>query len=254
MNTNKNRTNRPGGIIMAVALIMFGLATSLSAATVSGKVTDAKSGDYLPGANVILVGTTNGAATDRAGDFYIANVPTGDYTLTVKYIGYEDYTLEITVSENNNDNYFTIAINVSSVKMEDVVVSGLRQGQAKALSQQKSADNIKSVVDEEQMKMFPDVNSAEVMQRIPGVSIARDQGEGRYVLVRGTSPRMNSTSIDGVKIPSGEGGDRSVMLDVISADNLSGIEVTKAITPDMDGDAIGGAVNLKTKSAMDYPG
>lgn len=104
------------------------------------------------------------------------------------------------------------------------------------------------------MQLFPDVNSAEVLQRVPGVSISRDQGEGRYVLVRGTSPQLNSMTINGVKVPSPEGGVRSVALDVISADNLAGIEVTKAITPDMDGDAIGGAVNLKTKSAMDYPG
>lgn len=221
---------------------------------IEGRVTDAKDGDYLPGANVLLEGTNFGAATDRTGYFCILNIPAGSYEVTVSYVGYDEYSETVTISESNERVTLIVELNPRSIEMGEVLVTGLRQGQAKALSQQKSAESIKNIVDEEQMQLFPDVNSAEVLQRIPGVSIARDQGEGRYVLVRGTSPRLNSTSVNGVKVPSPEGGDRSVMLDVISADNLAGIEVTKAITPDMDGDAIGGAVNLKTKSALDYPG
>lgn len=221
---------------------------------VEGRVVDAKTGEYLPGANIVLVGTNFGAATDRAGTFIIMNVPEGTYDLKVTYVGYEEFSTNVTISNDIKKVDLVIELKVSYVEMGEVVVEGLRQGQAKALTQQKNAESIENIVDEEQMKLFPDVNSAEVLQRVPGVSIARDQGEGRYVLVRGTSSRMNSTSINGVKIPSPEGGDRSVALDVIAADQLAGIEVTKAITPDMDGDAIGGAVNLKTKSALDYPG
>jgi len=247
------------GVLFTILLLLGGLANpdALLAkvrGTVEGRVVDAQSGDYLPGANVIVTGTNYGAATDRTGSFVIMNVPEGTYDLTVSYVGYEEFKTSITLSETVNRVKVEVELKVSYIKMSEVMVEGLMQGQTKALSQQKSAENIKNIVDEEQMQLFPDVNSAEVLQRIPGVSIARDQGEGRYVLVRGTSPTMNSTSINGVKIPSPEGGDRSVVLDLISADNLAGIEVTKAITPDMDGDAIGGAVNLKTKSAMDYPG
>jgi len=261
VNQSVSRGNRSSVIssVFAIFLVLcfLTLPVSLHAnvkGSVEGRVVDAASGSYLPGANVLLSGTNYGAATDRTGYFYIMNIPAGSYDVTVSYMGYDKFSGAVTISESEKRVSLNVDLSVSSIEMGEVLVTGLRQGQAKALSQQKSADNIKNVVDEEQMKMFPDVNSAEVLQRIPGVSIARDQGEGRYVLVRGTSPRMNSTSINGVKVPSGEGGDRSVMLDVISADNLSGIEVTKAITPDMDGDAIGGAVNLKTKSAMDYPG
>ncbi|MGC9364379.1 MAG: TonB-dependent receptor [Fidelibacterota bacterium] len=202
----------------------------------------------------MLQGTNFGATTDRTGYFCILNVPVGTYTVMVSYVGYDEYSEAVTIGGSDERVTLNVELSPRSIEMGEVLVTGLRQGQAKALSQQKSAESIKNVVDEEQMQLFPDMNSAEVLQRIPGVSITRDQGEGRYVLVRGTSPRLNSTSVNGVKIPSPEGGDRSVMLDVISADNLSGIEVTKAITPDMDGDAIGGAVNLKTKSALDYPG
>ena len=254
MSTNKNRTNRPGGIIMAVALIMFGLATSLSAATISGKITDANSGDFLPGANVILVGTSSGAATDNMGDFSIPNVPAGNYTLTVKYIGYEDYSQEITVTDNNNENYFEIAINVSFVEMEDVVVSGLRFGEAKSLAQQKASNNIINIISAEQIEAFPDPNSAEAIRRLPGVSVQMDQGEARYVLIRGTEARLNSTQINGNNIPSPEDDNRNVSLDVIPSDLLGSIEVSKALTPDMEGDAIGGSVNLVTKNAFDFDG
>jgi TonB-dependent receptor len=254
MNTNKNRTNRPDGIIIAVALIMFGLATSLSAATVSGKITDANSGDYLLGANVILVGTSSGAATDNMGDFSISNVPAGNYTLTVKYIGYEDYSQEITVTDNNDENYFEIAISVSFVEMEDVVVSGLRFGEAKSLAQQKASDNIQNVVSAEQIEAFPDPNSAEALRRLPGISVQNDHGEGRYVLIRGTEARLSTTQINGNNIPSPEDDNRNVSLDVIPSDLLGTIVVSKALTPDMDGDAIGGSINLITKKAFDFDG
>ncbi|MFC2135796.1 TonB-dependent receptor, partial [Bacteroidota bacterium] len=114
------------------------------------------------------------------------------------------------------------------------------------------SNNIKNVVSEEQMEKFPDINSAEALQRLPGISIQRDQGEGRYVQVRGTPPRMNSMKINGENIPSPEGSDRTAQMDIIPSDQLSSIEVVKAITPDMDANAIGGSVNLVTKSALDY--
>lgn len=221
---------------------------------IEGRISDSESGEYLPGANIVLVDAKLGAASDRSGQFYITNVPLGNYMVNVSYVGYNDYTTEVTLTAANPRVSLNIELLPSRIEMAGVLVTGLRQGQAKALSQQKTAENIKNIVDEEQMRLFPDVNSAEVLQRVPGVSITRDQGEGRYVLVRGTSPRLNSTTINGVKVPSPEGGDRSVQMDIISADNLAGIEVTKAITPDMDGDAIGGSVNLRTKSALDYPG
>ena len=133
---------------------------------------------------------------------------------------------------------------------EDVTVTApILEGQARALNQQQNAPNIMNVVSADQIGAFPDPNAAEAVQRVPGVSIQRDQGEGRYVLVRGTEARLNSMMIDGERIPSPEGDIRSVALDVIPADLLESIEVTKALTPDMDGDAIGGAVNLVTRQA-----
>ncbi len=228
------------------------LGQTLNAGVVTGRVTDAGTGGYLPGANVVLEGTAFGAASDRTGDYWIANIPLGTYSLHVSYIGYEDYRAEIVVSADDEAVSHNVAMTASYVEMEAVEISGIRVGQSKALNQQKTADDIRNVVAEEQIQSFPDVNSAEVLQRVPGVSIERDQGEGRYVIIRGTEARMNAMSINGERIPPADGGRRAIAMDVIPADQLASIEVTKAITPDMDGDAIGGSVNLVTRSALDY--
>ena len=242
------------GALVILLVLMFS-ATGLMAQSgrITGRVVDAKSGVYLPGANVMVQGTQLGAASDRQGRYTIENVPAGAHTLVVSYLGYEKYTGDVSVTAGGKIER-DIALQISYIEGEEVVINGLRAGQIKALSQQRTAAKIENVVDSEQMQRFPDVNSAEVVQRVPGVAVERDQGEGRYVLVRGMSAQLSSVTINGEKIPSPQGDVRYVALDAIAADQLAGIEVTKAITPDMDANAISGSVNLRTKSALDYPG
>jgi TonB-dependent receptor len=225
----------------------------LFAGTVTGRVTDITSNDYLPGANVQIQGTNYGAATDRTGNFSIRNVPPGDYTLVVSYVGYEDYSADISVPEDGVLSH-DAQLNATVVEMSEVTVAGLRVGAAKALSQQKSSNRIANIVSSDQIESFPDFNSAEALRRLPGISVQNDHGEGRYILVRGTEARLNSTQINGNNIPSPEDDNRNVSLDVIPSDLLGSVEVSKALTPDMDGDAIGGSVNLITKTAFDYGG
>ena len=137
---------------------------------VSGRVIDVDTKDYLPGANIILEGTTFGAATDRSGLYRISNIPPGTYALIASYIGYQDISIEITIGTQGYTLTQDIEIKASDVKMQEVQIVGLAQGQTKALSSQKNADNIKNVVSEEQMEKFPDINSAEALQRLPGIS------------------------------------------------------------------------------------
>ena len=241
---------------MNINLIKWTLISILSfqfilAGGINGKVTDAGSGDFLPGANVVLDGTNYGASSDRYGEFTISNVPDGNYTLTVTYVGYADYSDSVTVGSDVVSR--DIALSVDYVAMEAVNVTGLAQGQAKALSQQRSAGNIKNVVSRDQMEKFPDQNVADVLQRLPGIALESDHGEGRYVQIRGAEASLNTTTINGVKVPSPEDV-RKISLDIIPSYSLGSVEVTKAITPDMDGDAIGGHVNLITKNAFDYDG
>lgn len=256
MSKKFHETKRGSFFIFMITLIIGMMATTeLSMAQTNGRiigqVTDAKTGNFLPGANIVLEGTALGTASDRAGMYRIENVTPGTYTLKVIYVGYNEFSASVEVTAGGTVSQ-DASMEGSYIEGEEILVEGLRQGQAKALSQQKIASNIKNVVDQEQMKKFPDINSAEVLQRIPGIALQRDQGEGRYVQIRGTPSRMNSMKVNGENIPSPEGGERTAQMDIIPADQLASIEVIKAITPDMDANAIGGAVNLVTKSALDY--
>jgi TonB-dependent receptor len=217
--------------------------------TLIGFVVDEKASP-LPGAALVVVGTNLTAVTDSNGKFQIFRVPAGKITLEVNYLGFERKTVEVTIEARKimrHDVVMDTGIGVS--EEVTVVAEPLREGQAKALNQQKNAPNIIDIVSSDFIGAFPDSNSAEATQRLPGVAIQRDQGEGRYVLIRGTEARLNAMMLNGEVLPSPEGDIRNVALDVIPADLLDMIEVTKALTPDMDADSIGGAVNLITKTA-----
>ena len=164
-------------------IVLFSLMQFTFAADISGRVTDVGSGDFLPGANVIVEGTNFGASSDRSGSYKISGLVDGDYTLTVSYIGYSDYSAQVTVAGENVTN--DIQLSVSYINMEAVNVSGLAQGQVKALNQQRSAGNIKNIVSSDMIEQFPDQNVADAIQRLPGVALETDHGEGRYVQIRG---------------------------------------------------------------------
>ena len=239
-----------------IVLMLFSASGLLFAqGMVAGRVVDANSGDYLPGANVMLEGTTMGAATDREGFFMISNVPEGSYNLVVNYIGYEDYTTEVSVSSSEpRVTLDEIGLALSAMETDVIVVEGQLEGQMKALNQQRVAPNIKNIVSREQMEQFPDYTTADAVRRLPGVYISRDQGEGRYVLVRGTEPRLSNVKINGEELATSRQEERYSQLDIIGSNQVASIEVVKALTPDLDGDAIGGTVNLVTRSAFDYSG
>lgn len=218
---------------------------------VQGTVTDALNQGKLSGAQIILPGSAN-AAADLNGAFKMY-LPAGRQQLQVRYLGYKDTSIQVQVRAGEVTN---IQVTLTSVysQLSNVLVSGYTQGQAKALNQQKNADNIVNVISADQIGRFPDPNAAEALQRVPGVNIERDQGEGRYVLIRGLAPQFTSINVNGEQIPSPEADVRYVALDAIPSDQLASIEVNKSLTPDMDGDAVGGTVNLVTRTAQSKTG
>ncbi len=216
-------------------------------AILKGKISDGVNNEPLAGAHIIIKETTSGATADLEGN-YVFNLPAGTHVLVFRYIGFDEVEQEVTLQAGE-----TQVLDMEMVsqfqQLNSVVIAGNLQGQAKALNQQRSADNIKNVVAADQMGRFPDPNAAEALQRVSGVNIERDQGEGRYVFVRGLAPQFTNINVNGEQIPSPEADVRYVALDAIPADQLSSLEVTKSLTPDMDGDAIGGSVNLITRTA-----
>lgn len=138
--------------------------------------------------------------------------------------------------------------------METVLVSGQRASMKRALAQQQKADNIVSVVSSDDIGGLPDKNAAEALARLPGVAVQRDQGEGRYIVVRGMGPDYNAVTINGATVPSPEAGRRAVALDVLPSGLVRSLEVSKTLTVDQDASSLGGAVEVKSLSAFDLPG
>ncbi|MGH6744102.1 TonB-dependent receptor [Novosphingobium sp. PhB57] len=234
--------------IAAGLLASASFATIAHAGEVAGSVHDASGVRPLQSASVRIVELNRSAETDRGGNFIFGDVPAGTYTLEARYVGAEVTTQSVSVAATGR-----IASNfdLPAIGGGDILVTGQTANLTSALSRQKAADGVVSVLTRDAVGQFPDQNVAESLRRLPGVNILNDQGEGRYVSVRGLDPDLNGTSINGVRMPAPESDARSVALDVVSSDTIESVEVKKSFTPDMDGDFIGASVEIKTTSAFD---
>ena len=241
----------------AVGLLLMWIAMSSSRGVLAqerygsifGTVMDA--GHYvLPGARIDVEPKGPSAVSDEQGRFTIANVPSGDYTVVVSYVSLLPYTTKVTVV-GGEAVHVEAVLAVAGVKEEVTVTAARPRGEAQALNRERTADNIVQVLPAEVITSLPNTNIADAVGRLPSVSLERDEGEGKYVQIRGTDPRLSNVTIDGVNVPPPEGGVRVVKLDVIPSDLVASIEVNKTLSAKQDGDAIGGSVNLVTKTAQD---
>ena len=135
--------------------------------------------------------------------------------------------------------------------LEEIYVYGQKAMMQNALNRQRDSDVAKSVVTRDSIGNFPDQNVAEAVRRLAGVNVLNDQGEGRFVAVRGLDPKLNSSSVNGTRLPSPESDTRAVALDVIASELVEAVEVVKTLTPDMDADTIGASINIETTSAFE---
>ncbi|MEM6285650.1 MAG: TonB-dependent receptor [Bacteroidota bacterium] len=239
--------------LLSALLVLLAPLAAAQTGGVAGRVTDAATGSPLPGATVRLLdgqgALARGAATDVDGAYRLGGVPAGTYTLAVSYLGYAEARQPVTVASGA-----TVRADASlapeATELGAAVVLGTRaQGQAVALQQQREAANIRNVISADQIGRFPDVSAPEALQRVPGIGVQRDQGDGRFLQIRGASPQFTTVTFNGERIPSPEGDVRQIALDAVPTEVLQAVEVSKAITPDMDADAIGGSVNLVTRRA-----
>ncbi|SDD34636.1 TonB-dependent receptor [Algoriphagus faecimaris] len=213
-----------------------------------GKVIDEQNLS-LPGASVLIKGTAKGTTTNQNGEFSIVNLDPGQYEILVSYLGYRSAEQRVEIEENKTV-FLEFVMEEGSIEGVEIVVFGDRlKGQAKALNQQKNNANITNIVSADQIGRFPDANIGDALKRIPGITMQNDQGEARNIIIRGMAPQLNSVTLNGERIPSAEGDNRNVQMDLIPSDMIQTIEVNKAVLPSMDADAIGGSVNLVTRQA-----
>lgn len=215
---------------------------------IKGVVTDSLTNERLVGANVILVGTSLGAASNIEGEYSVLTIPPGQYILKCSYLGYKPKEISVTIVDNK-----TVELNFellyNSVQGEEVIITAQAQGQAAAINQQLTSNTIVNVISEQKIKELPDANAAEALGRLPGVSIIRSGGEANKITLRGLNQNLTTITLDGVKLSPTDADSRGIDLSTISQGSLSGIVLSKAITSDMEAEAIAGNINFVTRTA-----
>jgi TonB-dependent receptor len=245
------------GWVRTAALAALVLAGPFLAAqaggTLAGRIVDASTKLTLGGTKVAVVGTNLETYADTAGQYSLPGVPVGPQRVTFSYVGYDERTEQVVVAAGGNTR-LDVAFAGDVVQLERFVIEGSAVGAARAINQQRSAATYTNIVSADEIGHFPDQNAAEALQRLPGVSLYRDQGEGRFIDLRGLNYIYTAVRLNGASVASPELGDRAIALDVLPAGSLSQIEVTKVPTPDMDADGLGGNVNIRTKSPFEHTG
>ena len=234
--------------LAAILLLLAALVQAQSdTGTIRGTVSSGDERATLQGATVEILGTDRRTSTDRDGRFRFTQVPAGAYELQVEYVGAPVQTVSAQVGAEETTDLVVLV----PLALDRVVVIGQRAIQSASLSRERSAVNNINVITADNIGQFPDNNVAEALQRVSGLSLQRDQGEGRFVTIRGASANFNTTTVNGLRIPGPEDDSRAVNLDVLSADLVQSVEISKSLTPDQDADAVGGNIEISTLSAFD---
>ena len=249
-----------------VFLSIFILQSSFAqgSGTIKGTVYDKTTKDKLPGANVVVKGTSYGAATNLDGVYIIRNAPVGQLTLQVAYVGYISASVAVSLEDGGTVTR-DVYLASTTIEGEEFLVTAQAQGQLQAINQQLSSDKIVSVVSEARIQELPDFNAAQAISRLPGVSTLQSSGEASKVVIRGLAPQYNQVAVSGITLSetgstqigaASQGGtsgaistDRSVDLTMITPYMIKTVEVYKSLTPDMNANAIGGYVNMELREA-----
>lgn len=238
---------------LTTGLLLFSL-NSLAQNTLKGSVKNGVTGERLSGAFVTCTnnkGLVINDITDNDGEYKFKNLPSGEYDLKVEFVGFSTYTTHITLSDNKKTE-LKISLQEKAGNLSDVQVYGKlsQEEDAGARSREKRSSNIVNVISAKAMERSPDINAANVLQRMSGLTIQRNGGgDEAYPIIRGLDPRYNNTLINGIKITSPDDKSRYVPLNIVPSDLLGSIEVHKSLLPEMEGDAIGGSVNMVMKDA-----
>ncbi|SHH98203.1 TonB-dependent receptor [Chryseolinea serpens] len=233
-------------ILLSLSFLIISFAAWAQNGTIGGIVTDAKSGEAIVGANVIIQGTQVGAVTDVEGKFTIANVKPGTYTLAITFITYKANIVADVVVESAKRTDLKVPMQEdSATELTEIVVAATREinNDMSLINAIKESKLVVSGISAEQIIKLPDNDAAQVMKRVPGVTIV----DNRFVLVRGVPDRYNQVMINGAIAPSTEVDKRTFAFDLIPSGAIDQLLIYKSATPDLPGDFAGGVIQVKTK-------
>ena len=226
------------------------MAQAALAGTLTGTVADSNGVKPLQGADVRITSLGRVTNADAAGRFRFTDLPAGTYEVTASFAGAGVQTQSVTIVRDGSMQ-INFARAPQGTDIDTILVVGQQATLLTNIQRQRAADTVVTVLSKDAIGQFPDQNVAEALRRAPGINVLNDQGEGRFVAVRGLDPNLNSTSINGARVPATGGDDRMVALDVVPSELVESIEIKKSLTPDMDGDTIGASVEIHTTSAFD---
>ncbi len=239
-----------GACVVAILCASTPALSQSGRGALTGSVSDTRGG-VLQGARVRVDPGGATVLSGPSGQFELTGLPTGDYTVAITYAGFADFSQKITVVSGQSVR-LAATLSVASNSATVQVYSGREGGELEAINRTFNADNIINVLPADVITSLPNANVADAIGRLPSVSLERDEGEGKYVQIRGTEPRLTHTTLDGVTIASPETV-RQVKLDLIPADLVESVQINKTLQANMEGDGIGGSVDLRTASASDRP-
>lgn len=218
----------------------------VSSGTISGRITSENTGESLPGATIKIEGENLFATSDIYGSYRITNIPPGEHTVTVSYIGYESKSADVLIEENRSVK-INISLPEAIVDIDEIVIRNVLLGQSRALNQQKQSESTRSIVSWQQIERFPDLSVADAVKRVPGVATDYRRGESSEILLRGLPESFHIVTMNNQRVASSDDVSRGTDAAIINSDMVSSVEIIKSITPDMDADATSGAINIVTR-------
>jgi TonB-dependent receptor len=231
-------------LVLLLAFITFPGSTYLFAQNrITGKITDAETGDPLPGVNILIEGTFAGTITGLDGRYSIM-VPDKESVLVFSFIGYASQKMQV-----GDQSVIDLVLSYDVQALGEVIITAQGRGQKQAVQQQINSNTIKNVVAPDRLQENPDANATEAIGRLPGISVIRSGGEGAGLVIRGLEPRYASVSLNGVQMAATSGSGRGTNISGISQYALQGVEVYKSLTADMEANSVAGTVNLKLREA-----
>ncbi len=243
----RNAKALPPLLFCTLLLLLFNVSSF--AQTIKGKVSDAFTGEPLVGATVSMDGTKKMSLSKLNGNFAFSNISKGLHQLKITYQGYKAFEQDVTVNETEAKPV-VVQMEPLSAEMSSIVVSSAGDRDKAARNLERRSDPLINVLSARTIQLLPDITVANALQRVSGVTIEKSSsGEGRYPIIRGMEKRYINTLVNGIKIPSPDNRNRFIPLDLFPSELLERLEVSKSLTPSMEGDAIGGTINLVMKDA-----
>ncbi len=226
---------------------------SFPQSSISGRIFNVKTKVGIAGVTIALNNNNIAVISNANGEYSINNIVAGKYIITVSATGYNDVRTKIVLEENEKEiRDISLSEKITQLATVNVFSKINAEQESSSRSTEKKANNIINIISSKAMERSPDINAANVLQRVSGVTLQKNSGaDEAYAIVRGLEPRYNNTLINGVKIASPDEKSRFVSLNIVPSDLLQKIEVSKSLLPEMEGDAIGGTVNLVLKDAPD---